>query len=163
MWISTLLLANKTVFLRITVTFNLSFSVVKICPHVSLVTLVSFQRVSKICFARDLCSSLKWNFPSSDHEFHATPLYPPPLTLLKMHFKVRIWQVYRVNLDVQWRLKWYERSAVFTAVFEGFMTLSDNNFSSGGNLITFLVFTWRTICFLSILFIKYPIYLFLVS
>ena len=64
---------------------------------------------------------------------------------------------------VQWRLKWSIRSAVFTAVFEGFMTLRANNFSSGGTLVMFLVFIWRMKCFLSILVIEYPISPFLVS
>ena len=33
-----------------------------------------------------------------------------------------------------------DTTAVFTAVFEGFMTLRANNFSSGGTLVMFLVF-----------------------
>ena len=64
---------------------------------------------------------------------------------------------------IQWRSKWSIRSAVFTAVFEGFMTLGVNNFSSGGALVMLLVFTWRMKRFLSILVGEYPISLFLVS
>ena len=56
-----------------------------------------------------------------------------------------------------------DTTAVFTAVFEGFMTLRANNFSSGGTLVMFLVFIWRMKCFLSILVIEYPISPFLVS
>ena len=69
----------------------------------------------------------------------------------------------QLKTEVQWRLKWSIRSAVFTAVFEGFMTLRANNFSSGGTLVMFLVFIWRMKCFLSILVIEYPISPFLVS
>ena len=68
-----------------------------------------------------------------------------------------------LEIVIQWRLKWSIRSAVFTAVFEGFMTLRANNFSSGGTLVMFLVFIWRMKCFLSILVIEYPISPFLVS
>ena len=51
----------------------------------------------------------------------------------------------------------------FTAVFEGFLTLGANSFSSGGALVMLLVFTWRMKRFLSILVGEYPISLFLVS